>query len=159
MLLSWWCHHMEIFFLLPAFIMGNSLATGEFHSQRTVKWSFDVFFDLPLNHITILHSLLQKREARYKSELVLTKDTPYLALSGEPWGICWEDFGENQPPFSSTTLYMVLHKNFHYYASILTSVGKTQCDWNVLIKIGVWILNKWVIISFLLLLYPNTRLM
>ena len=33
-------------------------------------------------------------EAEYESELELTKDTPYLALSGELWGVCYEDFGD-----------------------------------------------------------------
>ena len=32
-----------------ALCVGNSLVTGEFHSQRPVTCNFDVFFDLPLN--------------------------------------------------------------------------------------------------------------
>ena len=34
-------------------------------------------------------------EEEYRSDLELTKDTPYLTLIGEPWGVCWEYFGEN----------------------------------------------------------------
>ena len=34
---------------LLAFCVGNSPATGEFHAQRPVTRSFDVFFDLRLN--------------------------------------------------------------------------------------------------------------
>ena len=40
---------METFSTLLALCAGNSPVTGEFPSQRPVKWSFDVFFDLCLN--------------------------------------------------------------------------------------------------------------
>ena len=33
--------------------------------------------------------------AEHKSDLELTTHTPYLALTGELWGVCCEDFGEN----------------------------------------------------------------
>ena len=42
---TWWRHQMETFFALLA-LCGNSLVTGEFHSQRPVKRSFNVLFDL-----------------------------------------------------------------------------------------------------------------
>ena len=34
-------------------------------------------------------------EAEYQSGFKLTKDTPYLALTGELWGVYCEDLGEN----------------------------------------------------------------
>ena len=34
-------------------------------------------------------------EVQYKSEFESTKDTPYLALMGELWGVFCEDFREN----------------------------------------------------------------
>ena len=40
---------MEPFFALLAFCTGKSPVTGEFHSQRPVARSIDVFFDLHLN--------------------------------------------------------------------------------------------------------------
>ena len=40
---------MEIFSALVALCVGNSPVTGEFHSQRPVTRSSDVFFDLCLN--------------------------------------------------------------------------------------------------------------
>ena len=40
---------MEAFSALLALCEGNPPVTGEFPSQRPVTWSFDVFFDLPLN--------------------------------------------------------------------------------------------------------------
>ena len=46
---AWWCHQMETFSALLALCVGNSLATGEFHAQRQVMWSFDIYFDLRLN--------------------------------------------------------------------------------------------------------------
>ena len=43
---SWWRHQMETFSALLAICAGNSPVTGEFHAQRPVTRSFDVFFDL-----------------------------------------------------------------------------------------------------------------
>ena len=34
-----------------------------------------------------------------------TKDKPYLALTGELWIACCENFGENLPRYNVTTLY------------------------------------------------------
>ena len=45
----WWRHQMEAFSALLAICAGNSPVTGEFHAQRPVTRSFDVFFDLLLN--------------------------------------------------------------------------------------------------------------
>ena len=46
---QWWRHQIETFSILLAICVGNSPVTGEFPSQRSVTWSFDVFFDLRLN--------------------------------------------------------------------------------------------------------------
>ena len=43
----------------------------------------------------------------HKSNIRLTKDTPYLALKGELWDIFYENFGENLPCFNGTALYYV----------------------------------------------------
>ena len=42
-------HQMEIISTLLALCAGNSPVIGEFPAQRSVMWSFDVFFDLHLN--------------------------------------------------------------------------------------------------------------
>ena len=42
-------HQMETFSALLAICKGNSPVTGQFPAQRSVTWSFDVFFDLRLN--------------------------------------------------------------------------------------------------------------
>ena len=44
-------------------------------------------------------------EAKYASEVIFTKDTPYLALTGELWGVFCEDWGENWPRYNGTALY------------------------------------------------------
>ena len=44
--LSWWRHQMETFSALLDLCARNSPVTGEFHAQRPVTQSFDVFFDL-----------------------------------------------------------------------------------------------------------------
>ena len=45
----WWHHRMGTFPALLALCAGNSPVTGEFPAQRSVTWSFDIFFDLRLN--------------------------------------------------------------------------------------------------------------
>ena len=46
--ISWWFHHMETFSVLLPLCAENSPVTGEFPSQRSVMWNFDIFFDLRL---------------------------------------------------------------------------------------------------------------
>ena len=46
---AWWCHQMETFSPSLALCEGNLPITGGFPSQRPVRGSFDVFFDLCLN--------------------------------------------------------------------------------------------------------------
>ena len=46
---AWWRHQMETFFALLALCEGYSPVTDKFTSQRPVRRSFDVFFDLRLN--------------------------------------------------------------------------------------------------------------
>ena len=43
--------------------------------------------------------------AEHKSDNELTKDAPYLTLTGELWGVCCRDLGENWPHYNSTALY------------------------------------------------------
>ena len=50
-IISWWRHQMETFSALLALCAWNSPVTGEFHTQRPVTRSFDVFFDLRLNKL------------------------------------------------------------------------------------------------------------
>ena len=47
--ISWWRHQMEKFSALLVICAGNSPVTDEFPTQRPVKWSVAVFFDLHLN--------------------------------------------------------------------------------------------------------------
>ena len=54
--LPWWRHQTETFFALLALCAGNSPVTGDIPSQRSVKQSFDVFFDLRLNKRLNKHS-------------------------------------------------------------------------------------------------------
>ena len=49
-LVTWWCHQMEIFSTSPALCAGNSPVTGEFPSQRPVTRSFDAFLHLRLKN-------------------------------------------------------------------------------------------------------------
>ena len=44
-------------------------------------------------------------DAKCASEVIFTKDTPYLALTGE---LCGEDLGENWPRYIGTALYIFM---------------------------------------------------
>ena len=43
--------------------------------------------------------------AECKSNIKLIKDTPYLTLTGELWGVFCEDIEENWPCYNGTTLF------------------------------------------------------
>ena len=43
--------------------------------------------------------------SRTKSDFKLATDTPYLALTGELWGVYCEDLWENRPRYNDTALY------------------------------------------------------
>ena len=44
-------------------------------------------------------------QAEYESDAGSTKDTPYLALTGELWGVFCEYFFENLLRYNGTELY------------------------------------------------------
>ena len=48
-LYTWWRHQMETFPAVLALCARNSPVTGEFSSQRPVRWGFDISLDLRLN--------------------------------------------------------------------------------------------------------------
>ena len=43
----------------------------------------------------------------HKSDFKLTTDIPHLALMGELWGVCYEDFYENLPLYNGIALYIL----------------------------------------------------
>ena len=45
---------------------------------------------------------------RTRSDFKLTTVTPYLALTGELWGDCHKDIGENWLRYNGTALYVLL---------------------------------------------------
>ena len=53
-----------------------------------------------------------RSEFKYELEFEHTKDTPYLALTGELWGVFCEDFGKKE--YHGTALYLFLFQS-HYW--------------------------------------------
>ena len=49
--------------------------------------------------------------AESESDIRITRDTPYLALTDELWGVCCEDLGENRPRYNGTAWYMFMEAN------------------------------------------------
>ena len=61
-------------------------------------------------------------EAKYASEAIFTKDTPYLALTGELWGVFCADLSKNWSRYNGTALY--------YLANRIAAPGASQlCYW------------------------------
>ena len=50
--------------------------------------------------------------AERKSDIKLKTGTPYLALTGELWGVNYENFEENWPRYNGTALYFCKIKIF-----------------------------------------------
>ena len=46
-------------------------------------------------------------QAEHESEFKLTTDTPYLALMGKLWGVCYENLGENFLHHNGIALYIL----------------------------------------------------
>ena len=57
--------------------------------------------------ITILHMALTLTVREHKSDFKLTTDIPYLALTGELWGVYYENFEENWLRYNGTALYFI----------------------------------------------------
>ena len=65
-----------------------------------------------------------------ESDIRITTDTPYLALTGELWGVFCEDFGENWPRYNGIALYTDIGM------IILVASYCDKLDW------FVWIMNE-----------------
>ena len=57
--------------------------------------------------ITTTKQSTTKPCAYFLGYTVFTKDTPYLALTGNIWGVFCKDLGENWPRYNSTALYNI----------------------------------------------------
>ena len=62
--------------------------------------------------------------AESKSDTIrITAHTSYLALTGELWGVYWEEFVENWPRYKGTALYIAecisINENVSYQAYLL----------------------------------------
>ena len=52
--------------------------------------------------------------AKHKSDSEIEKNTPYLTVMGELWGVCCEDFAENWSHYNGTILYYPYHYSDEY---------------------------------------------
>ena len=60
--------------------------------------------------------------AEYQSDAGTTKDTPYLALTGELWGVFCEYLWENQPRYNGTALYFCWEEQY-WDISVITNLS------------------------------------
>ena len=65
--------------------------------------------------------------------LTLTKDTPCLVLTGEPWGLFWEDLGEKWPRHNSTALYVFSLRTWYCRSELLIYLDLSfgMRDWSM----------------------------
>ena len=59
----------------------------------------------------------------------LTKDTPYLALSGELWSVFYEYFNRNWPCYKGFLLYFVVYfiDDFIMHSTVLSLLEALGC--------------------------------
>ena len=84
---------------------------------------------MPLKRGPIYHDItidIAMAAAERKSHFKLTTDTPYLALTGELWGVYCEDLGENWPRYSGTALYNHNKRKHVYSAKAWNNHNKTE---------------------------------
>ena len=74
-----------------------------------------------VQYFMMLHTTLQMTVAECRSDLKLTADTSYLALTGKLWGVSFKDIGENWPPYNSTTLYIIVLDIMSFPAAVCCS--------------------------------------
>ena len=108
---TWWCHQMETFSKLLVLCAGNSLVTGEFHSQRPVTQSFCVFNALRLNKRLSKQSLRRWFETPWCSlwhhcnEVKDVRQLSYEILRHRWWCVFCEPYfimkylGNDQSPY------------------------------------------------------------
>ena len=67
-----------------------------------------MYSQVPLQRGPIDHDIIYSTvvTAEFKSDFKLTTDTPYLALTGELWGVYCEDLWENWLRYNGTALYL-----------------------------------------------------
>ena len=95
--------------------------------------------------------------AERKSNIWLTKDTPYLALMSELWNVFSKDFGENWPRYNGTTLYHTpISHDIVNTTAIMIKVCPAwepgishHCAWGCPAKMAHKI--QWVLVSLLIL--------
>ena len=81
----------------------NSKSFNSIPIQFMLNW---IELIINSNSIHELIRALATTEAGYQSDAESTKDSPYLALMGELWGVFCEYFGENWPRNNGTALYI-----------------------------------------------------
>ena len=67
------------------------------------------YIQMPLLHGQMYHDITYDTAIQVvesESDIRIITDIPYLALTGELWGVYCEDFGGNWPRYNATGLYI-----------------------------------------------------
>ena len=75
--------------------------------------------------------------AEYLSDAGSTKDTPYLALTGELWGVFCEYLWGYWPYYNGTALYHVLS-----YLTIVTTEEHAPCGFHIWNQLAIFITDN-----------------
>ena len=106
----WWCtkHAQLIMGTWPIYkkhFLQLILTKKTFH---LIKYLLATFIFFPFFSICTCHNITYDTAiavAESKSYIRITTDTPYLALTGELWGVYCEDFGENWQRYDGTAMH------------------------------------------------------
>ena len=77
------------------------LASPGQSASHTVKCCYNVVL---IYHDITYDTVITVTES--ESDVRITTGTPYLALTGELWGVSCEDLGENRQHYNDTALYL-----------------------------------------------------
>ena len=101
----------------------NSLFLRPYQGMHTLRISVRYYSQVPLLHGLIYHDITYNsviKMAESESNIRITTDIPYLALTGEPWCVYCEDFNKSTALYSDrhsfgsrTAIYLHLLSSFH----------------------------------------------
>ena len=107
-MVTWFWNYMSLHHCL---VSQNINRGGQFNTLHTVYFSWNLSTARchcnMVKYNMVLDTTLQWLRRNLNQEFEPTKDTPYLALTGELWGVFCENFGKNWPRYNGTALHIV----------------------------------------------------
>ena len=110
---SWFLHRQYIFItnilIYIYLVMYPIMVVSDFRTTLSNLYMLYTF-ECRYNAVHFFHDITYGTAmavAELRWNFKFTTDTPYLALTGELWGVCCKDIGENWPHYNGSALYLV----------------------------------------------------